>query len=123
MHARLRYASEQSKNTHPTKVTPLHDKISPHPHQPTSPSQALISTESCYCCFVLFQTSAFIIPITAVKIGVCISQSCAIHFNVIQESNRVFHPSNPAYDDCFNSSRLGRSILHILRRRSLHIRS
>ena len=57
------------------------------------PSQTMISTESCYCCFVLFQTSAFNHSNYRCK-DWCISQSCAFHFNVIQESNlRLFiHP-------------------------------
>lgn len=63
------------------------------PSPSTSPSQTMISTESCYCCFVLFQTSAFNHSNYRCK-DWCISQSCAFHFNVIQESNlRLFiHP-------------------------------
>lgn len=93
MHARLIYASEQSKNTHPTKWPLFTTKFLPilinrHPHH-----RLLISTESCYCCFVLFQTSAFNHSNYRCK-DWCISQSCAFHFNVIQESNlRLFiHP-------------------------------
>lgn len=63
------------------------------PSPSTSHHRLLISTESCYCCFVLFQTSAFNHSNYRCK-DWCISQSCAFHFNVIQESNlRLFiHP-------------------------------
>jgi len=70
-------------------VTPLHDNISPRPHQ-----HPITDYDLNRIMLLLFRiVSNFCIQSFRCK-DWCISQSCAFHFNVIQESNlRLFiHP-------------------------------
>lgn len=114
MHARMEYASNCQRIPIPQEWPLFTIKLSPSSSSPSHqhPITDTLINRTIYLLLRIVQTSAFIIPNHPRKEW-CTAALC-FYFSWYKNLICRYLPSNPTYDDWFNSIRLGRSILPVV---------